>query len=282
MKLAISSNAFKKFDIIQTIDMAADIGYQGIEILLDIPHAFPPHTTEEKVQSIKQKLIERNMVISNLNAFMLYGIQDCWHPSFIEADERERRQRINHTHDCIEIAVRLGARTLSTEPGGPLGGVDRSWANRAFISAMEELADHAEKAGVTILVEPEPDLLIETSDQFLELKKAVSSEAIGLNFDIGHFFCVGEDPVKLVDKLLPYTHHYHLEDIAEDRVHHHLIPGHGSIDIPRVLKAIQETGYDRCITIELYPYENQAFEASLEAYRYVTRVIEGLQNVRLV
>lgn len=53
---------------------------------------------------------------------------------------------------------------------------------------MEELADHAEKSGVTILVEPEPDLLIETSDQFIEFKKAVPSQAIALNFDIGHFF----------------------------------------------------------------------------------------------
>ena len=55
------------------------------------------------------------------------------------------------------------------------------------------MAEHAEKEGVLLLIEPEPGLLIETADQFLELMQHVDSPAIGLNFDIGHFFCVGDD-----------------------------------------------------------------------------------------
>lgn len=276
MKLGFSSNAFKKYSIEDTIHILSEIGYDGIEILLDIPHAFPPHTSEEKVASILHTLQAKNLSIANLNAFMLYGIRDCWHPSYVEADEAERRQRIDHTHQCIDLAVKLGAKTLSTEPGGPLLGVDRDWASRIFIEAMEELADHAEKAGITILVEPEPDLLIETSEQFLEFKQAVSSEAIALNFDIGHFFCVNEDPARLVHKLLPYTKHYHLEDISADRVHHHLIPGHGAIDIPNVLRTIKDTGYTGFITIELYPYEEKAVEAATEAYQKVKEMLSSL------
>ncbi|MBO1580703.1 sugar phosphate isomerase/epimerase [Bacillus sp. XF8] len=276
MKLAYSSNGFKRFDLLITIDLLAGIGYEGIEILLDIPHAFPPEVTNEKIDRIKDRLKKRNMTISNLNAFMLYGIKDNWHPSFVEADEVERRQRIEHTHNCIDLARKLGAKTLSTEPGGPLINVGREWANKVFISAMEELADHAEKSGVTILVEPEPDLLIETSDQFIEFKKSVPSQAIGLNFDIGHFFCVGEDPTTLVHKLLPYTKHYHLEDIAEDRVHEHLIPGYGAIPILEVLQSIKKTGYDGFVTIELYPYESQAIQAATESYDYVQSIINSL------
>ena len=51
-----------------------------------------------------------------------------------------------------------------------------------------------------------------------------------------------------------YTRHYHLEDIAASRVHHHLIPGEGAIDFPATLQAIKGTGYEGWITIELYPY----------------------------
>ncbi|EEK49893.1 sugar phosphate isomerase/epimerase [Bacillus cereus ATCC 10876] len=276
MKLAYSSNGFKRYDLLKTIDVLSEIGYEGIEILLDIPHAFPPEVTNEKILMIKDKLKQKNMTISNLNAFMLYGIKDNWHPSFVEVDETERRQRIEHTHNCIDLAQKLGAKTLSTEPGGPLINVGREWANKVFISAMEELADHAEKSGVTILVEPEPDLLIETSDQFIEFKKAVPSQAIALNFDIGHFFCVGEDPAALVYKLLPYTQHYHLEDIAVNRVHEHLIPGHGAIPILEVLQSIKKTGYDGFITIELYPYENHAISAAKESYDYVQSILNSL------
>lgn len=276
MKLAYSSNGFKKFDILETIDILAELGYDGIEILQDIPHAFPPETTDDRLKEITKRLSERNIEISNMNAFMTYGYIDNWRPSFVEAEESDRRLRIDHTIRCIEMAAKLGAKTLSTQPGGPMEGVDNAWANKVFIEAMEELADHAEKAGVTLLVEPEPDLTIETSDQFIEFKKAVPSEAIALNFDIGHFFCVNEDPIKLVDKLLPYTKHYHLEDIAANRVHEHLIPGTGAIDIPGVLKAIKNTGYEGFITIELYPFQTTAIETAKQSYDYVKSVLESL------
>lgn len=276
MKLAYSSNGFKRFDILKTIDILADIGYEGIEILQDIPHAFPQETDDEKLDAILDKLAERNLEISNMNAFMTYGYIDNWHPSFVELEESERRRRIDYTYDCIDMAVKLGAKTISTQPGGPMEGIERDWANKVFIEAMEELADYAEKKGITILVEPEPDLTIETSDQFIEFKKAVPSDAIALNFDIGHFFCVNEDPIRLVDKLLPYTKHYHLEDIAESRVHEHLIPGTGAIDIPGVLKQIKSTGYEGYITIELYPFQTTAVKTAKESYDYVQEILSKI------
>lgn len=276
MKLAYSSNGFKRFDILKTIDILADIGYEGIEILQDIPHAFPQETDDEKLDAILEKLAERNLEISNMNAFMTYGFIDNWHPSFVELEESERRRRIDYTYDCIDMAAKLGAKTISTQPGGPMEGIESDWANKVFIEAMEELADYAEKKGITILVEPEPDLTIETSDQFIEFKKAVPSDAIALNFDIGHFFCVNEDPIRLVDKLLPYTKHYHLEDIAENRVHEHLIPGTGAIDIPGVLKQIKSTGYEGYITIELYPFQTTAVKTAKESYDYVQEILSKI------
>ena len=63
---------------------------------------------------------------------------------------------------------------------------------------------------------------------------------VGLNFDIGHAYCVGEDPQDWVAKMQPHTRHYHFEDIAATRVHQHLVPGHGAIDFAATLAAIRE------------------------------------------
>ncbi len=41
MKFAFSSNAFLRFDLLETIKIISSIGYTGIEIMADIPHAFP-------------------------------------------------------------------------------------------------------------------------------------------------------------------------------------------------------------------------------------------------
>ena len=42
MTLAFSTNAFKKFSLENAITEIAKIGFKGVEILGDIPHAYPP------------------------------------------------------------------------------------------------------------------------------------------------------------------------------------------------------------------------------------------------
>jgi sugar phosphate isomerase/epimerase len=41
MNLAFSSNAYGQFSIEETIRRIAQLGYPGIEILADVPHAWP-------------------------------------------------------------------------------------------------------------------------------------------------------------------------------------------------------------------------------------------------
>jgi sugar phosphate isomerase/epimerase len=89
---------------------------------------------------------------------------------------------------------------------------------------------HAEQEGVVLLVEPEPGLLIETADQVEVIMQHLDSPAVGLNFDIGHAYCVGDEPAPTLKRLAKYIRHFHLEDIAATRVHHHLVPGEGAID----------------------------------------------------
>jgi len=48
VKLAFSSNAYMQFSIEETIRRIAEIGYQGIEILADVPHAWPAGLLPER------------------------------------------------------------------------------------------------------------------------------------------------------------------------------------------------------------------------------------------
>jgi sugar phosphate isomerase/epimerase len=75
---------------------------------------------------------------------------------------------------------------------------------------------------------------------------------------MGHFYCVGEDPAALVRPLARQTRHYHLEDIAADRKHFHLPPGKGAMDFKAIFGALRETRYKGWVTIELYPYQEDA------------------------
>ncbi len=116
-----------------------------------------------------------------------------------------------------------------------------------------------------LLIEPEPELLLETTDQYLEVAERVNAPSIGLNFDVGHAFCVREDLPKAIAKLAPQIRHYHLEDIAATRVHHHLVPGTGAIDFAEVFASIKATGYDGWLTVELYPFQENPDDAARRA-----------------
>ncbi len=273
MKLSFSSNAFKKFSLDNAIREIAKIGYKGVEILCDIPHAYPPEFSEEQTKKIKDLISDLDIGISNLNAFTLYAIGDVYHPSWIEADTKLREIRVKHTIDCIYLAKKLGAKNLSTEPGGPLSiqktEVGSHVLLKIFAEGLKKVKNIAEENNVKILVEPEPSLLIENSEQFLRLMKTICSDYIKLNFDIGHFYCVKEDPSETILKLIDYIEHFHLSDIAYNRVHYHLIPGIGSIDFEQVFDTIKKIGYKGFVTVELYPYQDNPIYIAKQAYNYL-------------
>ena len=275
MKLAFSTNAFMKYSLEDSIRRISEIGYEGVEILADVPHAYPPMFGKEQIGSAIDTLSECKIQVSNLNAFTLYAITDVYHPSWIENDNSLRELRIQHTINCIEFAQKIGSRNISTEPGGPIepGVTDIVALRKLFINGLNKAAAIAEKNKIKILIEPEPNLLLENSSEFLDFIKNVDSDYVKLNFDIGHFYCVKEDPAKLVYRLADYIEHFHLADIASNRVHYHLIPGKGSIDFRSVFKAIIEIGYKGFVTVELYPYQDDPMYAAKAAYDYLIGIL---------
>lgn len=281
MKLAFSSNAYMHFSIEDTIRRIAEHGYRGIEVLADVPHAWPAGLLEERKQSIREHLQKYELTISNVNAFMMNAVADprqpYWHPGWTDPDPNYRAIRREHTKRALQLARDIGAPHITTEPGGLLTG-SQTWEEGAqiFYDEIMPCVELAEQLEVHLLIEPEPELMIETFGQYTDFANRVDSPWVGLNFDIGHAYCVNEDPQDWVERMAPYTKHYHFEDIAATRVHQHLIPGHGAIDFRATLEAIARTGYDGWITVELYPYIDNPDGAALEAKSYLSRAMRAL------
>jgi sugar phosphate isomerase/epimerase len=246
--------------------------------MADVPHAWPAYMLPEQKQAIRDALAADKLQISNVNSFMMHAVDDhrqrYWHPSWIEPDYNYRRVRIDHTRRALTLARELGAKCITTEPGGPVGPGE-SWhaALKLFVEMIKPVAEHAENEGVLLLVEPEPGLLIETADQFLEFMQHIDSPAVGLNFDIGHAYCVNDEPAETIPRVAKYIRHFHLEDIAATRVHHHLVPGEGAIDFAATLRAIRALDYQGWVTIELYPYVDDPDQAARTALARVQEIL---------
>jgi len=270
LRLAFSSNAYLDVPVESAIERIAAAGYSGIELLADVPHAWPAGLLGVQKQAIRTALDRHGLAISNINAFMMNAIADprqpYWHPGWTDPDRHYRAIRREHTKRALRLAADLGAGSISTEPGGELAaGQSREEATTIFYDEIMPCLDLAADCGVTLLIEPEPGLLIERFGQYLEFAERVNHPALGLNFDVGHAYCVGEDPAEWVPRMKAHTRHYHVEDIAATRVHHHLVPGEGAIDFDAVLRAIAEHSPGLWVTVELYPYRDRPDEAAVAA-----------------
>ena len=274
-KFGFSTNAFRRFDIVDALRAIGRSGYEGAEILGDIPHAYPPQTDSAAIARIRNALYETGLAPANVNAFMLYGLQnEIQHPSWIEPDADFRRKRLQHTIDCLRLARELGAPSIQTQPGGPLDeSMTREEALDVFEEGVREALAVAEETGVKLLIEPEPLLLLENAQQTDEFFARFDSPMLALNFDIGHFYCVGDDLPSAIRHFGPKIEHVHIEDIAADRTHYHLLPGDGAIDFAPALGALDDIGYNGFVTVELYMHQDNPEEAARAA-------LQRLQEIR--
>ena len=228
---------------------------------------------QQRIARVRERLKQLGLTVSNVNAFTLFACGDTYHPTWIEDDESKRRMRIEHTVKSIELAKQFGAKTISLQPGGPLIGttIIRELAGERFAEGLRQVIPSARAAGITLGIEPEPGLFIESSAEYVEFKtKYFNGEpTVKMNCDIGHLFCVGDDPVEVIRGMPEQIAHVHLEDIGENRVHQHLTPGKGAIDFPRIFAALADVKYSGRVTVELYPYETTAAGVAKAAWEHL-------------
>jgi len=270
-----STNAFVNCPLTEAIDRIAALGFTGVEIMGDRPHLYPPDFGEENLAHLRSVLTRHGMKVTNINSFTLFAVGDTYLPSWIEPDPERRRIRVRHTLESLQVARSLGCGSISIPPGGPLNGMAPGKAMALFYEGLDQVIPSAEDLGVKLLVEPEPDLMIETSAQFLDFIRGIKSPAVGINFDIGHFYCAGEDPADAFATLFEWVGHVHLEDIAASRVHHHLVPGKGAIDFASVFEVMVRLGYQGDISLELYTYKDAPDEAGRESLAYLQPILEA-------
>ena len=274
MVFSYSTNAFVKYSLSEAVKLIAQTGFRGVEIMCDRPHLYPPDANSQDLEKFRQLLENLKLTITNLNCFTLFAVGNTWLPSWIEQDEKRRQERIDHTLNCLDLAHFLGCPCISVPPGGPLVEMDTKASLNLFRQGLEKVIPKAQELDVSILIEPEPGLLIENSLQMSLFIKEIESRHIGVNFDVGHFFCVGEAPENALETLFEKVGHIHIEDIASTRVHKHLIPGLGAIDYNAFFKRLRELKYKKDVCLELYTYTKTPCQAGLKSIENLKPVMD--------
>lgn len=267
VKLAYNANGLRNMDVISAIHEVKKYNYDGIELSLHKAHLHPFDVTEEKLTEIKQALEKEALPVACLatGAADLLTDED-YEPSLITNDEEGRKVRIQCIKKSIEIAKFLGIDKVNISSGFKKAEVGIEEAMDKLVAGIKECIEVC--GDITLALEPEPGMFVETTEQGIEVIKRVNSEKLKLNTDIGHVVCCEEDYLEKIRNACKYSAHFHIEDI-KNRIHYHEIPGEGDIDLKAVLDILKEENYDGYVSVELYHHVDVYEKALKESHDYL-------------
>ncbi|MGI8913723.1 MAG: sugar phosphate isomerase/epimerase family protein [Chloroflexota bacterium] len=189
----------------------------------------------------------------------------------------ERQQR------CFDLARGLGIPTVCIGSGGKPDDPS-SW--REAVLRLRSMAKAAEVAGITLAVKPHVGAAIYSTETALRAIREIDSPDFGINWDPSHLFRNNEDLLTSAQRLAPYIRHVHIRDCGsrEQRVGppESQIPGRGSIDLPPILRALHEGGYDGYLNLEVIGAKNydlsRAMGIAAESRGYLNRCLQALEG----
>ena len=183
--------------------------------------------------------------------------------------------------------MELGLDQVDTSTGYQPKDMDHADTWRYTRDCLIQIAEHAERRGVSINMEYEPGefgpggLFVGDAHSAMSMISDVRSPALGVTFDVGHAYVCAEDVPATVKLLGDRMRVVEFEDIASEidtqtglkqRRHYHLVPGMGEIDFEPILEAMREISYSGPVIVELYSlWDEEPERACRETYEFLMR-----------
>ena len=234
-------------------------------------------STTALVHSVNKALEETGLSVSNINCNCSFGYwtdappEPYFEPSLISPNPKHRADRTRMILQTLEFARQIGATNISITSGRCLGGMPPQKAAKQFAESIKPILDTAQKLDIRVGVECEPGLFLEYVAELKDWIDMLGSPMFGANLDIGHSEVIGESIPACLRMLKGRIWNMHVEDIP-DRKHYHMIPGEGSLDWQAFRKAVEEIGYDRFCTVELYTHTEEPQIAAEKSSRFLRQL----------
>lgn len=221
-----------------TLARISKIGYQAIEIQ-GAPQLYD-------LRQVRQQLKK-------------YGLQ-CWGSvtlmedglNLMSASPEERSDSVRYIKSLIDMVKELDGHMVSVVPGTvgkivPDGRPEDEW--QLAIAGMQEVYEHAEKAGVLLGIEPInrfETYFINRADQAYALAEATGPNC-GVCLDIFHMNLEEADWAAALRRCGDRLHGFHVAD------NNRFAPGMGSLDWPAIVGVLKEIDYDGALSVEFCP-----------------------------
>ena len=249
LRFGYNTNGAANHRLDDALNLIAEAGYDGVALTLDIHHLDPfaaDFPTERRRVAARLRALGLGCVVETGARFLLDPAAKH-EPTLLTASPEGRARRVEFLCRALEVATETGAEAMSFWAGVPKPGVSRAQALGWLMEGAETVARRAEALGSVAALEPEPGMLIETADEW----QALGIAGLRLALDTGHCIVTGDrDPAQALRDFAGEIGTVSIEDMKRG-VHVHLPFGEGDMDVPGILRALEETGFDKLVCVEL-------------------------------
>ena len=276
MFLGYNTNGLAHHDLFDAVELLADVGYRGAAVTIDHNALSPrdPRSPEQikRLRRLLERLEMRSVV--ETGARFLLDPRAKHEPTLLSDDPRPR---IDFYKYAVDTAAALESDCVSLWSGAlrtDTTSLSRDRAMDRLVAGLQEVLDYSAERNVVVAFEPEPGMLIDTTEAFAGLLTRIDAPNLRLTLDIGHLHCLDETPIAdVLRRWAPRLANVHIEDMRRGR-HEHLMFGEGEIDFPPVLKTLAQIGYAAGVYVELSRHSREGPVAARRAFDFLRRIGE--------
>ncbi|MBA2602675.1 MAG: sugar phosphate isomerase/epimerase [Acidobacteria bacterium] len=254
MKFAICNELFENWAFDRVCGFCKEVGYDGLELA---PFTLAPVITDLSAAeraALRAQASDAGIAIIGLH-WLLAGTSGL---HLTSPDPAVRARTAEYLVALAEATRDLGGDLMvfgspkqrSLMPGVPWPEAF-DHATDTFRQAIGRVAD----AGVSICMEPlapvETDF-INTCEEGVRLIDAVGHPNFVLHLDVKAMSSEERPITDLIRSYVPRTGHFHANDPNRRG------PGFGDVDFVPIFRALEESGYDRWVSVEVFDYSPDA------------------------
>jgi sugar phosphate isomerase/epimerase len=217
IKLSYSTFGLTNVGFLDSITEVDKAGYPGIELAFHRDQFNPFDITDDYVAAIKKRLATGEVKAACVATASHFFTPSRPHePSLMSPDLAGRKRRIDLVQRGIDLARKLGIPLVTFGSGF----IRDEHVTNPSVNPRELLVDSIHQClksvrddeDITLLIEPEPGMFIETTEQGLSLINEVNSLKFQLHVDMCHMYCSDKDYVGALAKAAPYARFLHVSD----------------------------------------------------------------------
>jgi len=220
IKLSYSTFGLTNLDFINSIEVVDKAGYPGVELSFHRDQFNPFDITDDYLAAIKKRFETLEVTPACVStASHFFTPQRPHEPSLMTPDLAGRKRRINLVKRGIHVARKLGVNLVTFGSGF----IRDEHVSNPSVNPRELLVDSVHQClrelhddeDITLLIEPEPGMYIETLEQGISLVNEVNSPRFQLHLDLNHNYCSEQNYLEALGKAAPHAKFLHVSDSQE-------------------------------------------------------------------